>query len=172
MFVYIVNDSNIGSECNILFDHIDYYGNHLDNEIVSTIFYADSSALLKAFSLNDFLLNDGIENRSYLDIKMMIGDEVKFRKIHHFVKTKHMDLQSTNITYKIYEDSLGFNLEILSDVFVKNLMIESTYEGRFEFNYFDLPAHESKRIRFFNDNLIDEFDINSISFYSIINTYE
>ena len=103
---------------------------------------------------------------------MMIGDEVKSRKIHHFVKTKHMDLQSTNISYKIYEDSLGFNLEILSDVFVKDLMIECTYEGRFEFNYFDLPAHESKRIRFFNENLIDEFDINSISFYSIIDTYE
>ena len=57
-------------------------------------------------------------------------------------------------------------------VFVKDLMIESKYEGRFEFNYFDLPAHESKRIRFFNENLIDEFDINSISFYSIIDSYE
>ena len=122
--------------------------------------------------MNDFLLKDGIINRSYLDIKMMIGDEVKSRKIHHFVKTKHMDLQSTNISYKIYEDSLGFNLEILSDAFVKDLMIECTYEGRFEFNYFDLPAHESKRIRFFNENLIDEFDINSITFYSIIDTYE
>ena len=102
----------------------------------------------------------------------MIGDEVKSRKIHHFVKTKHMDLQSTNITCKIYEDSLGFQIEILSDVFVKDLMIECTYEGRFEFNYFDLPAHESKRIKFFNDNLIDTFDINTLSFYSIIDTYE
>ena len=102
----------------------------------------------------------------------MIGNEVKSRKIHHFVKTKHMHLSEANITHKIYEDSLGFNLEILSDVFVKDLMIESTYEGRFEFNYFDLPAHESKRIRFFNENIIDEFDINSISFYSIIDTYE
>lgn len=172
LFVYIVNDSNNSSECNLLFDHIDYYGNHLDNEIFSTKFYADSSALLKAFSLNDFLLKDGIENRSYLDIKMMIGDEVKSRKIHHFVKTKQMDLQSTNITCKIYEDSSGFNLEILSDEFVKDLMIECTYEGRFEFNYFDLPANESKQIRFFNENLIDEFDINSISFYSIIDSYE
>ena len=172
MFVYIVNDSNNASECNLLFDHIDYYGNHLDNEIFSTKFYADSSALLKAFSLNDFLLKDGIENRSYLDIKMMIGDEVKSRKIHHFVKTKHMYLPTSNISLKIYEDSLGFNLEILSDAFVKDLMIECTYEGRFEFNYFDLPAHESKRIRFFNENLIDEFDINSILFYSIIDSYE
>ena len=51
-------------------------------------------------------------------------------------------------------------------------MIECTYEGRFEFNYFDLPAHESKLIRFFNENLIDEVDINSITFYSIIDTYE
>ena len=127
--------------------------------------------LLVAFSLNEFLLNDSIENRSYLDIKMVIGDRVKSRKIHHFVKTKHMDLQS-NITHKIYKDSLGFNLEILSDVFVKDLMIESKYEGRFEYNYFDLPAYESKRIRFFNKNQIDEFDINSISFYSIIDTYE
>ena len=103
---------------------------------------------------------------------MMIGNEVKSRKIHHFVKTKDMHLSRANISHKIYEDSLGFNLEILSNVFVKDLMIECTYEGRFEFNYFDLPAHESKRIRFFNENLIDEFDINSISFYSIIDTYE
>ena len=171
LFVYIVNDSSNGNECNLLFDHIDYYGNHLENEIFSTKFYADSSALLMAFSLNEFLLNDSIENRSYLDIKMVIGDKVKFRKIHHFVKTKHMDLQSTNITYKIYEDSLGFNLEILSDVFVKDLMIESKYEGRFEFNYFDFQLMNLNELGFLK-NLIDEFDINSISFYSIIDTYE
>ena len=103
---------------------------------------------------------------------MVIVNKVKSRKIHHFVKTKHMHLSKANITHKIYKDSLGYNLEILSDVFVKDLMIESKYEGRFEFNYFDLPAYESKRIRFFNENLIDEFDINSISFYSIIDTYE
>ena len=88
------------------------------------------------------------------------------------VKEDGYALSKANITHKIYKDSLGYNLEILSDVFVKDLMIESKYEGRFEFNYFDLPAYESKRIRFFNENLIDEFDINSISFYSIIDTYE
>ena len=152
LFVFIVNDSNIGSECNLLVDHIDYYGNHLDNEIVSTKFYADSSTLIKKFLLNDILFKDSIENRSYLDIKIMIGDEVKFRKFHHFVKTKHMHLPKANISHKIYEDSLGFELEILSDVFVKDLMIDCPYEGRFEYNYFDLPAREAKRIRFFNEN--------------------
>ncbi|GIS04607.1 MAG: hypothetical protein CM15mP107_2270 [Bacteroidota bacterium] len=59
LFVYIVNDS-IGSECNILFDHIDYMVKHLDLKRSFQPNLSDSS-IIKAFSLNDFFLKDGIK---------------------------------------------------------------------------------------------------------------
>ena len=66
---------------------------------------------------------------------------------------------------------MGYEIELLSDVFVKDLMIECIYQGIFDDNYFDLPANEPKQIRFYNDEIIHKFKDSDLSFFSLIDTY-
>ena len=130
-----------------------------------------SSTLVYSKSLEDYLYIDSLKNQSYLDIQILKSGEVKARKLHHFVKTKDMDLPYTGISYKVEKDSIGFVVELFSDAFMKNVFLNSLHDGRFEDNYFDLPANEHKRIRFYNDYPMDEFNTNNLSFFSMVDTY-
>jgi hypothetical protein len=109
-----------------------------------------------------------------LQVKSFIlqNGDVQARTLHHFVKTKEMDLPYIGISYKVEKDSLGFVLELFSDAFMKDVMINSLHDGRFEDNYFDLPANEHRRIRFYNDYPMEEFNTNNLTFFSIVDTYE
>jgi hypothetical protein len=131
-----------------------------------------SSTLVQSVSLDDYLYIDSLENQSYLDIQVLQNGEVKARKLHHFVKTKEMDLPYTGISYKVEKDSIGFVLELFSDAFMKDVMINSLHDGRFEDNYFDLPANEHRRIRFYNDYQMEGFNTDNLTFFSVVDTYE
>ena len=82
-----------------------------------------------------------------------------------------MELPVSGISYKVEKDSLGIILELFSDGFIKNLEINCEHDGRFEDNYFDLPANEIKRIHFYNDYPMEDFNVNLLTFYSIVDTY-
>ena len=172
LFIYVVNDSKYYAKCDLLINHVDYDGNDLKQTTSSSTYDGFSSQLLKSIPLADYYSNDTIENKSYIDIKLLVDHKIKSRKIHHFVDPKDMNLSHSKITHVINKDSLGYEIQLLSDVFVKDLMIECTYEGRFDDNYFDLPANEPKRIRFYNDEVIYKFKDSDLSFFSIIDTYK
>jgi len=55
---------------------------------------------------------------------------------------------------------------------MKDVMINSLHDGWFEDNYFDLPANEDRRIRLYNKDPMEEFNVNNLTFYSIVDTYE
>ncbi len=170
--IYIINDFKEVKEFDLLIDHVDYSGNRLWSNAKYCKAKAAESTLITTIPLDDYLYIDSIENRSYLDIQLLIGGEVYTRKFHHFVKTKDMDLPYTGISYKVEKDSIGFVLELFSDAFMKDVMINSLHDGRFEDNYFDLPANEHRRIRFYNDYPMEEFNTNNLTFFSIVDTYE
>ena len=169
--IYLINDSSTPLEFDLLVAHVDYEGNTLkSNAFIATV-NAASSSFQQSLVLDDYLYIDSTEYRSYLDIQLIINGEVKARKFHHFVKTKEMDLPYSGISHKVEKDSLGFVVELFSDAFMKDLMISSLHDGRFEDNYFDLPANEHRRIRFYNDYPMDEFNSNNLSFFSVVDTY-
>jgi beta-mannosidase len=172
VLIYILNDYAEDQECDLLIEHVDYYGNRMGSRAKYTTVDGASSKLAHSIVLDEYLYLDSIENQSYLDIQVLQNSEVKARKLHHFVKTKDMNLPYTGISYKVEKDSLGFILEIFSDAFMKDLMINSLHDGRFEDNYFDLPANEHRRIRFYNKYPMEEFNVNNLTFYSIVDTYE
>lgn len=172
LFIYLVNDHVENLEYDLLIEHMDYYGNRLGSKSTYTTIAGSSSSQVYAILLDDYFYLDSLENKSYLDIQLLQNGEVQARKFHHFVKPKDMDLPYTGISYKVEKDSLGFMLEIFSDAFMKDLMITSLHDGRFEDNYFDLPAKEHRRIRFYNEYPMEEFNTNSLTFYSIVDTYE
>jgi len=171
LVIYLINDLSIPLEFDLLVAHVDYQGNTLkSNAFIATV-NAASSSFQQSLALDDYLYIDSTEYRSYLDIQLIINGEVKARKFHHFVKTKEMDLPYSGISHKVEKDSLGFVVELFSDAFMKDLMITSLHDGRFEDNYFDLPANEHRRIRFYNDYPMDEFNSNNLSFFSVVDTY-
>ena len=170
--IHLINDKSENHDYDLLIEHIDYNGNRLGSKAKYLSINGASSTLVQSISLNDYLYIDSLENQSYLDIQVLQNGEVKSRKLHHFVKTKDMDLPYTGISYKVEKDSIGFVLELFSDAFMKDVMISSLHDGRFEDNYFDLPANEHRRIRFYNDYPMEEFNTDNLTFFSIVDTYE
>ena len=170
--IYLINDENVKHEFDLLIEHIDYTGVTLGSKAKYITIRESSSTLIHSIALDDFLYIDSIENKSYLDIQVLQNGEVQARKLHHFVKTKDMELPFTGISYKVEKDSIGFILELFSDAFMKDVMINSLHDGRFEDNYFDLPADEHRRIRFYNDYPMEEFNTNNLTFFSIVDTYD
>ena len=170
--IYLINDESENQNYDLLIEHIDYNGNRMGSKAKSTSIKGASSKLIHTLALDNYLYIDSIENHSYLDIQVLQNGEVKARKLHHFVKTKEMDLPYTGISYKVEKDSIGFVLELFSDAFMKDVMINSLHDGRFEDNYFDLPANEHRRIRFYNDYPMEKFNTNNLTFFSIVDTYE
>jgi len=172
LFIYTVNDKSETVEYDLLVEHVDYQGGTLKANAFVVDVPAASSTLQKSIALNDYLYIDSIQNSSYLDVQLLLNGEVKARKLHHFVKTRDMDLPYTGISYKVEKDSLGFVLELFSDAFMKDVMINSLHDGRFEDNYFDLPANEHRRIRFYNDYPMEEFNTSNLTFFSVLDTYD
>jgi len=170
--IYLINDESENYDYDLLIEHVDYNGNRMKIKSKNIIANGASSNLIETIALDDFLNIDSIENKSYLDLQVLQSGEVKTRKLHHFVKTKEMNLTNTKISYKVEKDSLGFVLEILSGSFMKNVMINSLHDGRFEDNYFDLPANEHKQIRFYNDYPMEGFNTDNLTFFSIVDSYE
>ena len=170
--IYLINDMYENQEYDLLIEHNDYNGNRMGSKAKYISINGASSKVIHSISLDDYLYIDSLENKSYLDIQVLQNGEVQARNLHHFVKTKDMDLPYTGISYKVEKDSLGFVLELFSDAFMKDVMIHSLHDGRFEDNYFDLPANEHRRIRFYNDYPMEEFNINNLTFFSIVDTYE
>lgn len=171
VFTYVINDTHQDQIYDLSIDHIDYSGARLGSNAKLITVKGASSTLVYSKSLEDYLYIDSLKNQSYLDIQILKSGEVKARKLHHFVKTKDMDLPYTGISYKVEKDSIGFVVELFSDAFMKNVFLNSLHDGRFEDNYFDLPANEHKRIRFYNDYPMDEFNTNNLSFFSMVDTY-
>lgn len=171
IYIYIVNDNLKNIDLDLLIEHVDYKGNILSSTAISKT--AKSSTSIKAYqvALEDYLYIDSLKNNSYLNIQLLSEGEVKTRKLHHFVKPKDMTLPYSGISYKVDRDSIGFVLELFSDGFIKNLHIKSLHDGRFEDNYFDLPANELRRIRFINEYPMDEFNDNNLTFFSVVDTY-
>jgi len=170
--IYLINDMYENQEYDLLIEHVDYNGNRLGSKAKYISIKGASSKLIHTIALDGYLYIDSLENQSYLDIQVLQNGEVQARKLHHFVKTKDMDLPYTGISYKVEKDSLGFFLELFSDAFMKDVMIHSLHDGRFEDNYFDLPAKEHRRIRFYNDYPMEEFNTNNLTFFSIVETHE
>lgn len=169
--VYIINETIPSSEIDILIEHVDYKGNRLNSIADGTKLITNSSQLVQSIALKDFLYIDSLQYNSYLDLQVLKDGEVIARKLHHFVKPKDMKLPYTGISYKVDKDSSGFILELFSDAFIKNLHINSLHDGRFVDNYFDLPANEVRRIRFYNDYPMDEFNSDNLTFFSVADTY-
>ena len=172
IFTYLINDTYENQVYDLIIEHIDYAGARLGSKARFVSVEGASSTLIYSSSLEDYLYIDSLKNQSYLDIQILKSGEVEARKLHHFVKTKDMKLPYTGISYKIEKDSLGFVVELFSDAFMKDVYLHSLHDGRFEDNYFDLPANEHKRIRFYNDYPMEVFDTNNLSFFSVVDTYE
>lgn len=170
--IYLINENSEEQDYDLLIEHVDYEGNLLGSQADLISVHTESSELIYTLSRDSYQYIDSLENRSYLDIQVLQNGDVHARKLHHFVKTKNMDLPYTGISYKVEKDSMGFVLEIFSDAFIKDLKINSLHDGRFEDNYFDLPANEHRRIRFYNDYPMEEFNTDNLTFYSIVDTYE
>ena len=172
VFVYLVNDANQSMDFDLLIEHIDYTGATLGAKAKYVSSKKASSTLVYTAALEDFLYIDGLKNQSYLEVQVVQDGVVMARKLHHFAKTKDLKLPYAGISFKVEKDSLGFVVELFSDGFVKNLKLSCLHDGRFEDNYFDLPANEHKRIRFYNTYPLEVFNDTYLTFFSVVDTYE
>ncbi len=172
IYFYLTNDNFFDNELTLTIDHVNYQGDILQSLAKKINVFRGESVLIESIELSNWISSQGIDTHSYLDIKLNHPTKLMARKLHHFVKPKQMDLICPSISFKSEKDSLGFIIELFSNTFLKDLRIGSMHDGRFEDNYFDLPANEHRRIRFFNTYPMDTFNENTLTFFSIVDTYE
>ena len=170
--IYLTNDNFPDQVLTLSIDHVNYRGDIIQSLSKKINVSRGESVLLESFELSKWISSQGIDTHSYLDIKLNHRYKLMARKLHHFVKPNQMDLISPSISFKSERDSLGFIIELFSNTFLKDLRIRSMHDGRFEDNYFDLPANEHRRIRFFNTYPIKTFNENTLTFFSIVDAFE
>ena len=169
---YLTNDNFIDQVLTLSIEHVNYKGVTIKSINKKINVSHGKSVLIESTELSKWISSIGIDNHSYLDIKLNDRSKLVARKLHHFVKPNKMNLKSPSISFKSEKDSLGFIIELFSNTFIKDLLIRSIHDGRFEDNYFDLPANEHRRIRFFNKYPMDTFNENTLTFFSLVDTYE
>ena len=169
---YLTNDNFPDQLLTLSIEHINFQGDTIKSLFKKINVSRGKSVLIESIELSKWISSHGIDTHSYLDIKLNNRSRLMARKLHHFVKPNQMSLISPSISFKSERDSLGFIIELFSNTFLKDLRIKSIHDGRFEDNYFDLPANEHRRIRFFNTYPMDIFNENSLTFYSLVDAYE
>jgi beta-mannosidase len=140
---YIVNDHLEDKKENFEFSIKDFYGNLLHREFIKQ---------------NDFTVNALSSNLiQQVDVKQLSIDPKKVFLITKFgdeevisflEKPKNLLLPEVVIDVKISPVKNGFQLEIKSDHFAKNLFLHTDVKGHFTDNFFDLPPGAKKTIVF------------------------
>ncbi|OIO99290.1 MAG: hypothetical protein AUJ98_11905 [Bacteroidetes bacterium CG2_30_33_31] len=116
---------------------------------------------------NELILNDLLEKyigkNTTNNIVLMMNlayDSCNLVSDFLFDKVKNLQLQKPDIKIKIVENFDGYSVKLRSDVFVKNLQLESDNEGFWTDNFFDLIPSKDYEIRFITVDKSKDFSKN------------
>lgn len=152
----IISDKleNISSKLNIVV--MDFYGNEINSISKNVEILANSSVV---YSSNDVeLLTTGIPiNKVLIHSVISTNDTVVIdENIHYLVPPKELKLPKPTISTSIEQISDQiFEITIKTDVLAKNVFLQTTFEGHFSDNYFDVLPIGSCKVKYVCNEPID-----------------
>lgn len=157
--VYIVNDQLKDIKGKFSIETSSFTGITLekfDKEIVSS---ANSSQVVFQFDVSQ-LQNYGRE----IYIKANFNGK---ESLYYLVKPKDLILQKGQLQVDLNPLKDGYELVLLSNVFQKNLMLDTDVEGEFSDNFFDLLPNQVRKV-YFRTNA-SNFDRSQLKFMALNN---
>jgi len=158
--IVLVNDGMLNYEGLLTFSLIDFDGNVLfsDNDMIylqkqSVVNFERIAELMKA-------LNTADKAKTLMQVNFQ-GSFGKREQLHYFVPPKDLKLESVEpiVSFSVKEDFV--EISISSNHLIKNLAFESSVDGHFSDNYFDVLTSKEMSITF---TPFDNVDLEEIEF--------
>ncbi len=137
---YVVNDDLMNHKGQLNLQIMDFSGNKIWSYSKEIEAQPNSSKIMHELNLKAIQFN----KRGTVLISTF-NNEISYL---YFVKPKELQLQQGDIQYEILKTATGFQIELSSKTFQKDVFLFCNDSGHFSDNYFDLIPNQIKIIRF------------------------
>jgi len=137
------------------FDLYDFEGNVLQSSSQLLVLKPGEVARLDGGFAADILQNIN-RQKVWLRLRYMHENEILAEKFYFFVNPKNLLLPPHEISMYLMPDTDKIEIVLSSPVFLKNLQLSSNdVNGRWQTNFFDLPAGRTRRVIFYPSGEIE-----------------
>ncbi|EDP72476.1 beta-mannosidase [Flavobacteriales bacterium ALC-1] len=140
---WIVNDDLESKEGTLSMQLLDFDGNSIWQESIKINVDSNSSKIKHELDLKTIQFN-----KDEVVLVSKFNGKVSY---FYFVKPKDLKLKYGNIQQKIIKAKDGFNIELRSDTFQKNVFLYTKEKGHFSDNFIDLLPNKAITIHFKTD---------------------
>ncbi len=148
LVVYAVNDrlSEINGDFHIAL--ISFYGDTLYSFNTGVRVQPNQSSKIFTKAIDELSEKGFDKSKVAIHVVLKNGNEPKAENLYYFVTPKELELPGANVTVSARKTSTGYEIQLTSDVLVKNLFIDTAMPDLFfSDNYFDLLPGQSKIIQ-------------------------
>lgn len=137
---FVVNDDLNEYHLNLNFELLDFNGNRIWSDVITTIAEANASQLINEINFDNFKFDK-------TSTVLRISSEDR-QWLKYFAKPKDLKLKQAEINTSISKTNTGFQIQISSSTLQKNVFLYTDEKGHFSDNFFDLLPNEVKLIEF------------------------
>jgi beta-mannosidase len=153
---FVVNDDLNEYHLNLNFELLDFNGNRIWSDIITTIAEANASQLINETNIDNFKFDK-------TSTVLRISSEDR-QWLKYFAKPKDLKLKQAEINTSISKTNTGFQIQISSSTLQKNVFLYTDEKGHFSDNFFDLLPNEVKLIEFETDaTTLDDLQLKSMN---------
>lgn len=138
--VYIVNDHLKAYQDSLKMEVLDFNGNKLQEYSKSVRIKPNSSEVYLQIPVKGYAI---VANRI-----VFLATFQEKQSLFYIVKPKELALEKAFIKETIREVENGVEIELTSDVLLKNVFLYSNQKGHFSDNFFDLLPKEKRKVTF------------------------
>ena len=167
--VFLISDYQKDKKVELKAVLMDFFGKPIWQKSRKITMKANSSHQILSESLNQ-IIEKYDKNKIFLHVELIENDKTIAENNLFFSKVKELALPHSEIQINNIRKNGKFGIQILSDVFVKNIFIDYENDtGCFSDNYFDLLPGELKTIWFNVKN--PEKEIHKVRIKSLIERF-
>jgi beta-mannosidase len=153
---FVVNDDLNEYHLNLNFELLDFNGNRIWSDIITTIAEANASQLINETNIDNFKFDK-------TSTVLRISSEDR-QWLKYFAKPKDLKLKQAEINTSISKTNTGFQIQLSSSTLQKNVFLYTDEKGHFSDNFFDLLPNEVKLIEFETDaTTLDDLQLKSMN---------
>lgn len=148
LVVYAVSDLLEQQNNDLHISLISFYGDTLYSFNTGVTVLPNQSSKIYTMALDQLSKKGFDKSKAVIHAVLKKGNEVKAENLYYFVTPKELELPGANVSFSARKTSTGYEIQLTSDVLVKNLFIDTAVpDVFFSDNYFDLLPGQSKIIQ-------------------------
>lgn len=148
LVVYAVSDLLEQQNSDLHISLISFFGDTLYSSTTGVTVLPNQSSKIFTLALDELSKNGLDKSKVVIHAVLKSGNEVKAENLYYFVTPKELELPAAKISVSARKTGSGYEIQLTSDVLVKNLFIDTAFpDVFFSDNYFDLLPGKPKIIK-------------------------